>query len=144
MKHSHVPLQIHALTRSSTYTRVKQTVWEDSGLCVRTHTHIQNIHVPYILLTLCCPSAFFAHTYALKNHHLEYKAYLLGGLHNAVLTSGLPNHFHKSCPSTDVCKCVCVPCSRVCVCARASVCVSGAPPDYSCSIINSDQICFVA
>lgn len=40
MKHSHVPLQRHTLTRSSTYTRVKQTVWEDSGL----GTHSENIH----------------------------------------------------------------------------------------------------
>lgn len=42
MKHSHVPLQRHTLTRSSTYTQVKQTVWEDSGL----GTHSENIHAP--------------------------------------------------------------------------------------------------
>lgn len=42
MKHSHVPLQRHTLARSSTYTRVKQTVWEDSGL----GTHSENIHAP--------------------------------------------------------------------------------------------------
>lgn len=148
MKHSHVPLQRRTLAHSSTYTRVKQTVWEDSGLC--THT-VKNIHAP-ASYSLCCPSIMSlstalpilyinaVHTHSLKNHHLEYKVLLAWwGAPNSPHFSGLSNHFHICCRSADVCEC-----DWECMQSGVWLCVMEAPPDYSYSIINSDQICFVA
>lgn len=112
-------------------------------LCGRTqgyvHAH-KNIHTLNILLTVCRPSIksllavttswhtlihIRTHTHSLKNHHVEYKVRLawLGDMHPLALTSVVSESAN------------CNP--RVFLCGKA-------PPDYSCYIINIDQICFVA